>query len=161
MVAKGKHTSLALEKCTGNLQCPWDVCLCVCSAIVENPLTGDQDTSNIGIPLDFCFVLMFQCFCFILIWHLFGFWGLCKPSYFSYRQSTQGEGLWLWLLALVAGDSWQLTADTQHMTGDSLQSTHDTWNIKFNLFFLSVLAGRPSKCLQHHQQRWTGVNLLL
>ena len=73
---------------------------------------------------------------------IFGFWfvvvflALCKAAYCAYWGSNQGEGLWLWLLALVTNDRWQVrrntwhvTYDTWHVTYDMYHVTHDMWHM--------------------------------
>ena len=38
--------------------------------------------------------------------------------------------LWLWLLALVTGDRWQVRGDRWHMTCDLWHVTHETWQMR-------------------------------
>ena len=58
---------------------------------------------------------------------------------------VMGEGLGLWLLALVTVDMlqvtcyrWHMTCDTWHVTHDKWHVTHDTWHMTniFSYFFL-------------------------
>ena len=145
-------TELVLwEGSVSKSQCPWVVCLCVC-AIIENlllvywRLLVKEHIANMCIPLDIFGILYFQRF---LAFDIFSaFWLFVNQSYVHNLELSKGKGLWLWLLALVTSDRWQVTRNTSHITWDTWHLKHDTWYLEtFQIWIFSpfcLLTSRDS-----------------
>ena len=99
------------------------VCLSVCVCHRQTPasgLTGDFWSKGVSLILacnDKNLVLFFVSMIFFCVFNFFGFLepAYWEPAFFGEWGSQQGEGLWMWLLALVTGD-------TQHVTRPPISS---------------------------------------
>ena len=68
----------------------------------------------------------------IIFWNQFGLWVnrlvlSFITSLLCIVGSKQGEGVWLWLLALVTCDRWHVAGDIWHVTGDIWHVRHDSF----------------------------------
>ena len=52
-------------------------------------------------------------------------------------EELAGEGLWLWLLALVTNGRWQVTWDIRHVTCDTENVRHDMWHVIRDIWFVT------------------------
>ena len=52
--------------------------------------------------------------------------------------SWQGEGPWLWLVALGTCNRWLPKHDTWHVTCDMWHMTPNTWHLIINVFYMCV-----------------------
>ena len=94
-------------------------------------------------------------------------WGVVCCSYAIVRRSvgrSVGRGIWGWGILGDLGGSWGYLA--VHFWHHAAHFRHHTAHFWHHATHFWHHVARPSKCLQHHQQRWckilwAGVNLLL
>ena len=72
------------------------------------------------------------------------------------RNRCEGDGLWLWLLALVTCETWNLIQDTWHMTHDVKKLTGDSRQMNQHMFLVptfvwfigaTLCTGQEIQCL--------------
>ena len=84
------------------------------------------------------------------------FWVLFIPNYCASWGSQQRKGPWLWLLAIVTYERWQVTGDRKP---DTWHMTHDTWHTtsEYIFFYFVILFYLLYWCYYQNTARDTNI----
>ena len=123
------------------------VCVCECVSHPGNDASQwSRDLWSKGVSLILAYLHFKKksfsynnFFAFVLkLFRVFGASLLCTSLLWTSLLWIMGEGLWLWLLAIVTGDRLQVTRNTWHMTCDSWHMTHDSSSFFFSFLFFHI-----------------------